>query len=124
MFHFRDPGPGVRAALEMVGRYGERRVSAGPRRPHTGPVIFQGGDYFGQTVNISARIAEYARPGEVLVSLAVADASARRRGSRSRTSARSSSRESAVRRTCSGLISPDEAASAVAHFPGCLMQLS
>jgi class 3 adenylate cyclase len=42
---------------------------------HTGPVIFQGGDYFGQTVNISARIAEYARPGEVLVSQAVADAS-------------------------------------------------
>ena len=38
-------------------------------------MIFQGGDYFGQTVNISARIAEYARPGEVLVSQAVADAS-------------------------------------------------
>jgi class 3 adenylate cyclase len=35
----------------------------------------QEGDYFGQTVNVSARIAEYARQGEVLVSQAVADAS-------------------------------------------------
>jgi adenylate cyclase len=42
---------------------------------HAGPVLFQEGDYFGQTVNLSARIAEYARPGEVLVSRAVADAS-------------------------------------------------
>ena len=30
---------------------------------HAGPVIFQDGDYFGQTVNIASRIAEYARPG-------------------------------------------------------------
>ncbi len=34
----------------------------------------QGGDYYGQTVNIASRIAEYARPGEVLVSQAVVDA--------------------------------------------------
>jgi adenylate cyclase len=38
-------------------------------------VLFQEGDYFGQTVNLSARIADYARQGEVLVSQAVADAS-------------------------------------------------
>ena len=42
---------------------------------HAGPVLFQEGDYFGQTVNLSSRIADYARPGEVLVSQAVADAS-------------------------------------------------
>jgi adenylate cyclase len=42
---------------------------------HAGPVLSQQGDYFGQTVNLSARIADYARPGEVLVSQAVADAS-------------------------------------------------
>ena len=39
-----------------------------------GPVIFQEGDYYGRTVNIAARIAEYARPGEVLVSQEVVDA--------------------------------------------------
>jgi adenylate cyclase len=31
-------------------------------------VVFQDGDYFGRTVNLAARIAEYARPAEVLVS--------------------------------------------------------
>src|SRR5437879_6959594 len=40
-----------------------------------GRVVFQEGDYFGRTVNIAARIAEYARPGEVLVSQEVVDAS-------------------------------------------------
>jgi hypothetical protein len=38
---------------------------------HIGPVVFQNGDYFGRTVNIAARIGDYARPGEVLVSAEV-----------------------------------------------------
>jgi adenylate cyclase len=42
---------------------------------HAGPVVSQQGDYYGQTVNMASRIAEYARPGEVLVSQAVVDAS-------------------------------------------------
>jgi adenylate cyclase len=37
-------------------------------------VIVQDGDYFGRTVNLAARIGEYARPGEVLVSQEVVDA--------------------------------------------------
>jgi class 3 adenylate cyclase len=41
---------------------------------HTGPVLFQEGDYFGRTVNVASRIADYARPGEVLVSQEVMDA--------------------------------------------------
>jgi class 3 adenylate cyclase len=36
-------------------------------------VIFQEGDYFGRTVNIAARMADYARPGEVLASQVVVD---------------------------------------------------
>ena len=31
-------------------------------------MLFQEGDYFGRTVNVAARIADYARRGEVLVS--------------------------------------------------------
>jgi adenylate cyclase len=42
---------------------------------HAGPVLFQQGDYYGQTVNLSARIADYARPGEVLVSRELAEVS-------------------------------------------------
>lgn len=75
MFHFRDPGPGVRAALEMVDGLATAGLPPAHVGLHTGPVLFQQGDYFGQTVNLTARIADYARPGEVLVSQAVADAS-------------------------------------------------
>ncbi len=74
MFYFPDPGPGVRAALEMVE--GLAAVGLPPAHVglHAGPVLYQAGDYFGQTVNLSARIADYARAGEVLVSQAVAEA--------------------------------------------------
>jgi adenylate cyclase len=74
MFHFPDPGPGVLAAIEMV----EGVIAAGlpPAHVglHAGPVLFQEGDFYGQTVNVASRIGEYARPGEVLVSQAVVDA--------------------------------------------------
>ena len=43
---------------------------------HAGPVIFQEGDYYGSTVNVASRIADYAQAGEVMVSQAVVDASA------------------------------------------------
>ena len=39
-----------------------------------GPVLSQGGDFFGRTVNAASRIAGYARQGEVLVSEDVVEA--------------------------------------------------
>jgi adenylate cyclase len=39
-----------------------------------GPVVAQGGDYFGRTVNLAARIAAHAGAGQVLVSQRVAEA--------------------------------------------------
>jgi class 3 adenylate cyclase len=74
MFHFRDPGPGVLAALEMAAAMEPAGLPPAHVGLHAGPVLFQDGDYYGQTVNIASRIAEYARPGEVLVSQAVVDA--------------------------------------------------
>jgi len=75
MFWFRDPGPGVVAALGMVQGIAKAGLPPAHVGLHCGPVVFQEGDYFGQTVNLSARIADYARQGEVLVSRAVVDAS-------------------------------------------------
>jgi adenylate cyclase len=75
MFYFDEPGPGVRAALDMVDGLAAAGLPPAHVGVHAGPVLYQEGDYFGQTVNLSARIADYARQGEVLVSQAVADAS-------------------------------------------------
>jgi adenylate cyclase len=75
MFYFTDPGPGVVAALDMLEGVADAGLPPAHVGLHAGPVLFQEGDYFGQTVNVASRIAEYARPGEVLVSQAVVDAS-------------------------------------------------
>jgi adenylate cyclase len=75
MFYFSDPGPAVRAALEMVDGLAAAGLPPAHVGLHAGPVLFQEGDYFGQTVNLTSRIAEFARSGEVLVSQAAADAS-------------------------------------------------
>jgi adenylate cyclase len=74
MFFYRDPGPGVVAALEMVDGLVAAGLPPAHVGLHAGEVVVQQGDYFGQTVNMAARIAEYARPGEVLVSQAIVDA--------------------------------------------------
>jgi len=76
MFWFRDPGAAVVAALEMSVGVTSAGLPPAHVGLHAGPVLAQDGDYFGQTVNIASRIADYARPGEVLVSQAVVDAAA------------------------------------------------
>ncbi len=74
MFHFAHPGPGIMAALSMVQSAADAGLPPAHVGLHAGPVLFQEGDYYGSTVNIASRIADYARPGEVLVSQAAVDA--------------------------------------------------
>jgi adenylate cyclase len=74
MFYFPDPGQSVLSALGMVEGVAAQALPPARVGVHSGPVVFQEGDYFGRTVNIAARIAEYARPGEVLVTQEVVDA--------------------------------------------------
>ena len=74
MFYFRAPAAAVLAALEMAEVVMSQGLPPAHVGIHAGPVIFQEGDYFGRTVNLAARIAEYARPGEVLVSQEVVEA--------------------------------------------------
>jgi adenylate cyclase len=72
MVSFRDPGPAVRATLEIV-----ERVPAVGLPAHggvaAGPVVVQDGDYFGRTVNLASRIAAGAIAGQTLVSELVAE---------------------------------------------------
>jgi class 3 adenylate cyclase len=75
MFYFRDPGFAVTAALDMLEALRDAGLPPAHVGLHAGPVLFQQGDYFGQTVNLSARIAAYAQAGEVLVSREAAAAS-------------------------------------------------
>ena len=58
----------MRSGFELIEQT-ERAMSVPARIGiNAGAVIVQEGDYFGRTVNIAARIADYARPHEVLVS--------------------------------------------------------
>jgi adenylate cyclase len=68
MFHFTDPERAILSGLDLI-----EQTEAAIRVParigiNAGAVIAQEGDYFGRTVNVAARIADYARPHEVLVS--------------------------------------------------------
>lgn len=68
MFYFDDPSAAVVTGLDLVERTPvavDVRARVGI---NAGNVIFREGDYFGRTVNVASRIADYARPGEVLVS--------------------------------------------------------
>jgi adenylate cyclase len=73
MFYFSNPTRSVEAALDMVERAANEFLPPARVGIHAGPVVFQEGDYFGRTVNIAARIADYSRPGEVLVSREVVE---------------------------------------------------
>jgi adenylate cyclase len=74
MFMFPEPGPAVLASLEMVESVAAEGLPPAHVGIAAGSVIFQEGDYYGQTVNLAARISDFARPGEVLVSGTVVDA--------------------------------------------------
>jgi adenylate cyclase len=73
MFRFRDPSGAVVSSLDMV----EEIPAAGLPPAHVGvaagPVIRQGGDYYGRTVNLASRISDRAQSGQVLVSEPVAE---------------------------------------------------
>jgi class 3 adenylate cyclase len=73
MFYFPSPAEAVVAALDMVAGVSGQGLPPARVGIDSGAVIFQEGDYFGRTVNIAARITDYARPGEVLVSQEVVD---------------------------------------------------
>ena len=66
MVRFRDPSDAVGATLDIVGRAPAIGLPA-HAGVSAGPVVFQDGDYFGRTVNLAARVAAVAPPGETYV---------------------------------------------------------
>jgi adenylate cyclase len=74
MLHLPDAGRGVEAALELVRALSVETEIFAHAGVHAGPVIERDRDLFGRTVNLASRIAEAARPGDVLASQAVVDA--------------------------------------------------
>jgi adenylate cyclase len=73
MIHHREPAGAVLSALGLVAQLPEAGLPPAHVGVAAGPVVAQGGDYFGRTVNLAARIAAHASAGQVLVSQRVAE---------------------------------------------------
>jgi len=77
MFGFPDPA----TALQVLGRLipacrNEPRIPLTRTGLNHGPVLRRSSDLFGSTVNIAARIAAFASPGQLLATRAVANIAA------------------------------------------------
>jgi adenylate cyclase len=68
MVHFHEPAGAVLVALGLVEEFPAAGLPPAHVGVAAGPVVVQGGDYFGRTVNLAARIAAYASASRVLVS--------------------------------------------------------
>ena len=68
MFHFADPGNAILGGLTLIEQTDQAIRVPARIGINAGAVVAQEGDYFGRTVNVAARIADYAQPHEVLVS--------------------------------------------------------
>ena len=73
MVHYREPAGAVLSALGLAEQLPEAGLPPAHVGVAAGPVVAQGGDYFGRTVNLAARIAVHASAGQVLVSQSVAE---------------------------------------------------
>jgi adenylate cyclase len=72
-----DAGGALYLAARIVGDFGARDRALSVRvGMHTGTAVCRGDDWFGSAVNVASRIADFARPGEVIVSAATRDAAA------------------------------------------------
>src|SRR4029434_6574887 len=64
---FAEPASALQAAREMLSQAptGQLAIHGGL---HFGPIVRARGDIFGDAVNLTARLAALARPGEILLS--------------------------------------------------------
>ncbi len=72
MIRVPDPTDGVRLAVRIIEEVGRRHGALAVRVGlHIGTAVERNGDWFGAAVNVSARVASAAVPGEVLMTAAI-----------------------------------------------------
>lgn len=71
MVAFADPRQAVRCAVEVQRGLADSEGFAVRAGVHLGPAVKEGADFLGKAVVVASRIADAARPGEVLVSWTV-----------------------------------------------------
>lgn len=74
LVHAEVPDHALQLTLDVVGMAGERGIWPLHAGVNVGRVVQRDGDLFGAAVNVASRIAEEAKPGEVVVSRSVVDA--------------------------------------------------
>jgi adenylate cyclase len=68
MIHVEDAAESIRLALDLVGECDDdASLPAIHAGLHTGPALRRADDWWGTTVNVAARVAAAARPGQLLV---------------------------------------------------------
>jgi adenylate cyclase len=68
MVRIPDPGDAVVLAVRVITEIGTGHGSLAVRIGlHTGPAVNRDGDWFGAVVNLAARVAAAAQPGEILM---------------------------------------------------------
>jgi class 3 adenylate cyclase len=65
--HFAAPSDAVAAAIELQSRVRSSGLPCARVGVNAGPMVEAHGDYYGRAVNVAARIAAQAAPGDVLV---------------------------------------------------------
>jgi adenylate cyclase len=65
--HFPTKGDAVPAAIDLLARVRSSGLPCARVGVNAGPMIEANGDYYGRAVNVAARLAAQAAPGDVLV---------------------------------------------------------
>jgi adenylate cyclase len=68
MVRVREASAAIQLAVRLISEVGTRHGSLAVRvGAHTGPAVHRDGDWFGATVNLTARVAAVAERGEILM---------------------------------------------------------
>lgn len=67
MLHFDEPAAAVGACVRLRSEIRDAGLSTARFGVNAGPLMVRDVDYYGHNVNVAARLLDYARPNEILV---------------------------------------------------------